>query len=298
MESMLTIRSRQLQDEDDYQAVRTLLQRIWHLEGPPDYCTVGDLDWWRFTEEDPSAIFHARIWIDGDEVVGFAWPSGERLDHVTLPSHRQLEPEMVRWAADIVGGSGEYMSMSAFAYDSHEWREAPLIELGFERGEPSLKYWFRQLDDLQRIEPAGDYTLRHLRGADEVASRVAAHRDAFAPSKMTEAKHLAVMSSPTYRQDLDLVAEASDGSIAAYCIVWFDEANAHGVFEPVGCHSAHRRRGLTKALMFEGMRRLRDLGARSATVVSHPTEVAANRLYASAGFTCLDVLTEWTKPLK
>jgi predicted N-acetyltransferase YhbS len=114
---------------------------------------------------------------------------------------------------------------------------------------------------------------------------------------MTEAKHLAVMESPTYRPDLDLVVEAPDGSIAAYCIVWFDDVNAHGVFEPVGCHSAHRSRGLTKALMFEGIRRLRDLGARTVCVASNPTEVAANRLYASAGFTCLDVLTEWTAQL-
>jgi ribosomal protein S18 acetylase RimI-like enzyme len=114
---------------------------------------------------------------------------------------------------------------------------------------------------------------------------------------MTEAKHRAVMASPTYRPELDLIVEAPGGSVAAYCIVWLDEVNAHGVFEPVGCHSAHRQRGLTKAVMYEGMRRLREMSAVTASVLSDPSEVAANRLYASVGFTALDINRYWVKSL-
>ncbi|HEX5164208.1 MAG TPA: GNAT family N-acetyltransferase, partial [Thermomicrobiales bacterium] len=154
------------------------------------------------------------------------------------------------------------------------------------------------LDHLPDTQLPGDYVIRNLRGEVDVAARVAAHRDAFAPSKMTEEKHRAVMASPTYRPELDLIVEAPDGSVAAYCLVWLDDANAHGVFEPVGCHSAHRRRGLTKEVVFEGMRRLRDRGARTASVVSHTSSVAANRLYASAGFTDADTVREWVKPLR
>ncbi|MEX2314375.1 MAG: GNAT family N-acetyltransferase, partial [Thermomicrobiales bacterium] len=94
-----------------------------------------------------------------------------------------------------------------------------------------------------------------------------------------------------------LVAEAPDGTIAAFCIVWLDAENAHGVIEPVGCRSAHRRRGLSKSVVFEGMRRIRDLGALTASVLSHPSEVSANRLYTSAGFVDAGVDVEWTKPL-
>lgn len=289
------VTARQLHDEDDYEAVRVMLQRLYALDGPPDYCTVGDLDWWRFTENDPAAIWRSRIWVDDGAVMGFAWPSDDRLDYFALPSHRELECEMVSWAEDVIRASGEHSSMTAFAFDSHGGRHEQLQSLGFERGGPSFRAWHRSLDDLPAPSPQGDYVIRSLRGVEEVAARVAAHRDAFAPSRMTEAKHLAVMASPTYRPDLDLVVEAPDGTIAAYCIVWFDDANAHGVFEPVGCHSAHRRRGLTKAVMFEGMRRLRDLGAQTASVVSNPTSVAANRLYESVGFTYLDTMSEWSK---
>lgn len=294
----MSITSRQLCDEDDYQAVRVLLQHIYALDGPPDFCTVGDLDWWRSTDADPTAIQRARIWLDeSGSVVGFAWPSDDRLEHFSHPDYRHLEPEMVTWAEQQIRAAGEHTAMTAFAYDSHPWRQEHLRSLGFERASESNRYWHRSLDDLPPLEPLGDYVARNLRGEEELPARVAAHRDAFAPSRMTVEKHRAVMASPTYRPDLDLVIEAPDGTIAAYCIVWLDEANAHGVFEPVGCHSAHRQRGLTKAVMFEGMRRLRELGARTASVVSHPTEVAANRLYASAGFTSIDMNVEWVKQL-
>src|SRR5207248_840451 len=104
------------------------------------------------------------------------------------------------------------------------------------------------------VPPPG-YALRHVRGEADLERRVAVHRDAFAPSRMTVAKHRAVMGAPTYRPELDLVAVAPDGSFAAYCIAWFDAANRLGVFEPVGCHSAHRRLGLATAVMREGLRR-------------------------------------------
>lgn len=90
---MMSITSRQLRDEDDYQAVRSLLQRIQAVDGPPEYCTVGNLDWWRFTEEDPAAIQQARVWFDGSgAAIGFAWSSDGRVDHFSHPNHHDLEP--------------------------------------------------------------------------------------------------------------------------------------------------------------------------------------------------------------
>lgn len=275
-----------------------MLQRVYAMDGPPDYCTVGDLDWWRFAQGDPSAIRRARIWRDDTgDVVGFAWPSDDRLDHVSLPEHRELEPEMVRWAEAQIRASGEHASMTAFAFDGHECRQEQLRSLGFEPAGASIRYWHRTLDEVQDVQAPGEYVIRHLAGDEEVDARVAAHVDAFTRSKMTVAKHRAVMKSSTYRRDLDIVAVTSDGTIAAYCIVWLDDVNAHGVFEPVGCRTAHQRRGLSRAVMFEGMRRIRAFGAKTASVVSHPTETAANRLYASAGFISVDINREWIKHL-
>jgi ribosomal protein S18 acetylase RimI-like enzyme len=139
--------------------------------------------------------------------------------------------------------------------------------------------------------------IRQVRGEEDVERRVAVHCDAFAPSRMTSAKHRAVMGAATYRPEFDLVVVAPDESFAAFCIVWFDEVNRLGVFEPVGTHSAHRRRGLGTAILTEGMRRLHALGATTAFVASLATAEPANRLYDSVGLTVVDHCRGWTKAL-
>ncbi len=68
---------------------------------------------------------------------------------------------------------------------------------------------------------------------------------------MTAEKHRAVMAGATYDLDLDLLVVAPDGSLAGFTIVWLDQANHIGVFEPLGVHPAHQRRGLGKALLLE-----------------------------------------------
>jgi GNAT superfamily N-acetyltransferase len=51
------------------------------------------------------------------------------------------------------------------------------------------------------------------------------------------------------------------------------------IFEPVATVPAHQRRGLGKALLLEGLRRLQRMGATRAFVEGH--NVAANALYGS-----------------
>jgi GNAT superfamily N-acetyltransferase len=102
-----------------------------------------------------------------------------------------------------------------------------------------------------------------------------------------------VQRAPLYRRDLDLVAVARDGELAAFCTLWFDEVTRTAAFEPVGTHPIHQRRGLGKAVMTEGLRRVRELGASLATVNSYSE--SAGSLYASLGFTSYDLSEPWIK---
>lgn len=149
--------------DDDFQAVRRLLQRIFASDGSPDNGTVGDLDWWRFTDEDPDAIWASRIWLDdGGDVVGFAWPSGGCIDHFRDPAYRDLDSDIVAWARAQIRDIGKYSSMTAFADDSHAWRQEQLRELGFERGGEAFRYWHCRLDNLPAPQPLGDYVIRNV----------------------------------------------------------------------------------------------------------------------------------------
>jgi mycothiol synthase len=136
--------------------------------------------------------------------------------------------------------------------------------------------------------------VRNVRGDEDLEQRAAVANSAFGSNWHRVETVRVLQRAPTYRQDLDLVVVAPEGTFAAYCVVWFGEANRLGWFEPVGTHPAHRRRGLAKAMMCEGLRRLRALGA-TVACVGCGTDEAANRLYESAGFSDFERDYHWRK---
>src|SRR6476646_7647262 len=82
-------------DETDYARMRQLLVAIVASGDPRHYCTVGDLDWWRFTASDPEAVRGAQLWFAGDDLIAFAWPGVDIMAH---PAHRAVEDAMLAWA--------------------------------------------------------------------------------------------------------------------------------------------------------------------------------------------------------
>jgi len=300
----MTIISRLYSGEDDYARMRALLFTLCADSSSPLYCTVGDLDWWRYKLDDP-AMAPVRLWSDDLGIlIGFTWLNNRgEIDLIVHPRYRAIEDEMLAQAEHEHGNRQAYAGqtlLTAWAYTHDDERHVVLRQRGYERTETNLCHRGRRLDDLipGAVLPTG-YNVRSVRGEVDVEERVAVHRDAFAPSHMAVAKYRAIMQAPTYRSDLDLVVVETNGAFAAFCIVWFDAINKIGVFEPVGTHSAHRRLGLATALLHEGMRRLQMLGAHTAYLTSDgdPGAVAATRLYEFVGFSVIDRNYAWTKTL-
>ncbi len=300
----MTISHRPYAGEADYQPMRDLLVRAYALAGPPVYSvvgsTVGDLDWWRGTSGTGESVWDAHLWFNDDELIAIAWPAAGQVDLLVHPDHRAVEADMLGWAATSplacsTNSEGRTV-LRAWSFEMDPHRVPLFREQGFTRTDEALCFRHRSLDGAtpSSVLPRG-YAIRQIRGEADLERRVDVHRDAFAPSRMTVEKHRIVMSLPTYRIELDLVVVAPDESFAAYCLVWFDERNRFGLFEPVGCHSAHRQKGLTKAVMFEGMRRLKDLGATDAFVNSKLGAVPASTLYESVGMPVLEENHAWVK---
>ena len=91
-------------------------------------------------------------------------------------------------------------------------------------------------------------------------------------------------NSPAWHRataDLDLVA-AAGWHLAAYVGIAWDDLNRHAT-RAGGAHPDHRRHGLARALMEEGLHRLASLGAVDVTVETGD-QLAANELYDSLGF--------------
>lgn len=298
----MTIISRPYNDEDDYAGMRGLLTACYALGGPAVNCTVGDLDWWRSTAEDSEAVTGVQLWLDDGEVVGFIWPGKGQVDIITHPRHQALEEDMLMLAEQRLreerAGEVEPAKMRVWGFTGDAARNDLLQRCGYQRADDFLCYHSYALDGpLPEPRLPQGYTLRHVQGEADLDQRVAVHRDAFAPSRMTVAKHQRAMRAPTYRQDLDLVVVAPDGTFAAFCIVWFDSENRFGLFEPVGCHTAHQRKGLATAILREGMRRIKAAGGEVAYVNGWRDDSSGSRLYKATGFAEVDRNYAWEKAL-
>jgi len=131
--------------------------------------------------------------------------------------------------------------------------------------------------------------VRHIRGADDLANRVAVHRAAFSvrrPSRVSVQSYRNVMSAWPYRPEMDWVVEAPDGRFVSSCLAWLDEENRVGELEPVGTDPAFWRMGLATAVCRAALHALQQHGADIAIVYS--TEVAgmplSPALYRKLGF--------------
>lgn len=298
---------RPYQSESDYALMRQLLIQTFPLTEPPLNCTIGDIDWWRSTPPEsagaPDVTTRIKLWFDdAGTLVAFAWPAADQVDLMVHPNHRQLERSALPQIEDEFRQSLTAESTSrAFHYWSYEQdhvRNTMLSEFGYQRLENFLSTNKLALPAKpeSRPLPAG-YTIRAFAGESEIEARVNVHRAAFHPSKMTVERHRRAMALPTYRQELDLVCQTAEGTLTAYTIIWFDEVNRIGLFEPVGCHPDFQRKGLASAVMTEGLRRLYDLGATHAYVNSWREDSAGSYTYKALGFDLIGRLYQWKKEL-
>ena len=138
-------------------------------------------------------------------------------------------------------------------------------------------------------EPAlsDGWRVRHVL-EDDFDARVAVHRDSWHRSTFTREQYLRVRAIDVFDPELDLVAESPDGEFTSYCIGWVDAALGVGSFEPVGTPPAWRRRGLGREVQYEGLRRMKAKGMRSARIGTAGFNDRAFGLYSSCGFELVD----------
>ena len=121
-------------------------------------------------------------------------------------------------------------------------------------------------------------------GEQGLEKRLGIHHAVWPSSRMTLAAYRNLREAAAYMPGLDLVAAGPDSVFGAYCLCWHDPASRTGLFEPLGTSPAHRRLGLGRGVMIEGLRRLRALGSETALVTAFSENRAAAGLYESVGF--------------
>jgi len=87
-----------------------------------------------------------------------------------------------------------------------------------------------------------------------------------------------------YRPDLDLVVLDRQAETAGYGLFWYDPVTATGVVEPMRTHEEHRKKGLARHILTEGIERLVQAGAERISIGFEPDNPASSHLYLDVGF--------------
>jgi len=288
---------RPLQNEGDYWRIRGFLRDVFLLNGCQERSWhVARLDYWRwhFVKNcqtcDPIPEV-TSIWesVDG-QIAAVMHPvvAGEAFLHVH-PGFRtaELEIEMLAYAEDFLSSpaNDSQRKLYVLADEDDGLRQQILASRGYSRcGRPIHRWWRDLTGPIPDVPIAVGYTIRSMGDVDEFPARSWASWKAFHPDEPDGEYegwgwYFNIQSAPLYRRDLDIVAATDGGEIAAFCTLWYDDATRSAVCVLMGTVPAHQRRGLGKATMSEGLRRLREMG--STRALANGYDPPADALYRS-----------------
>lgn len=250
----------------------TSLVHIWEVDG----AIAAWVMFWPGTSEDSDPTFDLQIHPE---------------TRVAMP---ELEAHAIEWSAAALAGD-EAKTVATDANKGDEARESLLREGGWVAKEPFIVVNRRSLD----VEPPAPvlpdgYSIRPAEGTHEAAEIAAVHRASFG-SGWTAEQYAEAMQFPGYEAERELLCVAPDGSFAGFTVVWLDERNHTGLFEPVGTHEDHRRRGIATALLNAGMHLMLAEGMEVATVASEAGDPRSNAAYRQAGFEPWMETVTWTR---
>jgi ribosomal protein S18 acetylase RimI-like enzyme len=298
---MKTIR-REFSGEADIRVMAALAHDF-----PADNLHVADLPYrfssWAFDYPD-----NIGLWVNAEGQL-LAWAVMQTpfwaVDYACHPdSDRNLHRQLLAWAdsrarqvLDTPSGRPMWF-VNVFAGQTDRIRD--LEEAGFvSQANVGDDSWAKVLMRRSARIPVADcalpagFTIRPLAGESEIEAYVELHRAAFESRNMTAEWRTRTLRHPDYVPDLDLVAVAPDGRLAAFCVCWLNKNSGQvsGQIEPLGVHADFRKLGLGRVILSEGLRRLHLHGASRIYVETDSYRNAALELYESVGFEVIqDVL--------
>jgi mycothiol synthase len=308
---MHSLKSRFYETEDDLQQMQALLMEARRRTGDWQYWHVGELAFAFFMvvcHLNPQE--HVRLWHDDEgKLVGFALlgedpsfdcqvlPESEWCGieteamawvEASLPELRKRNPK--QWCGNLVSGARQDDPKRIAFLEGHDFRYRG------EFTEVNMLQWLGK--PIPEPEIPSGYQVRSVAEAGETSNRAAAHREVWQPwtvGNISDEDYARFMQLPGYRRDLDVVAISPDGVIAAFVNGWLDPVNRIGDFGPVGARPAYRRRGLTRAVLLEGLRRMQACGMERVCVSTGVSNTPAMRLYESVGFKIVNKYLDYVK---
>jgi len=302
-------KTRLYQSEEDFWRVRQFLREVYLLNGRRELSWQPyRWDYWRWhgIENIGQGPLEktVHLWESNGQIIAMLNP--ENAGTAFMQMHpdflaKKIEEGMLVFAEEHLAKRQENgkQQLWVVAHDANQIRQNLLKKRGYELLESTSNHHSRLVDNsIPNVTIGEEYTIRSLGDVEEHPARSWASWKVFHPNDPDEKYqgwtwYKNVQRCPLYRRDLDIVAALLNREIAAFCTVWFDDVTRTAAFEPVGVHPDHQRKGLGRAVMVEGLRRVKKLGATLATVGSE--EPAACNFYSSIGFSTIEYSRKWRK---
>jgi GNAT superfamily N-acetyltransferase len=252
---------------------------------------MGSFDHSYFDVESAHSI---GIWQEDDTIVAVATYEDKPGSAYLFidPCYNFLRKEMISYAKKKLSREGKFRVLIP-DWDRDFQRVAS--QLGFmatTKGEEvavidiiegSTDYTLPSEYTIQSVSEECDlYKLNRLmwRGGNHEGEAPAAEED-------IRGRRLMAITRPHINTDLNIIVVAPDGEYASYCGMWHLPDSDYAQSEPVATDPSHRRKGLGRAAVLEGVKRCGALGAQQAYVGS------SQQFYYSIGFSPLPGLSWW-----
>lgn len=298
----MNIQARPYRDPTDFVSMRQLLMAGRQANIPASYMHPGCLDWdTHYPPDEQENKRNLRLWenMDDEPPTLEAWAILSRHEgtfdlfvspalHGT-PQHEIVMDEYVAWAEARAREAGvkQLCPFWAMEYDTVLARLHQAHGFVAVQADPPVPLFERTLDALPLVNLPAGFTVQGVKNLDDGRLRAWVTHGAFRPNDDWEAhatEYAQFIGSAVYDGERDLFVRSPDGRGASACTIWFDPVNAVGLFEPVGTHPDFQGKGLGKAVMAEGLCRMKAAGMQRAIVGFDPNNVAALALYTSMGF--------------
>jgi len=304
-----TYQTRLYQGETDLPTIAHLINTCQTADNLDDFTSVEELRH-EFASPDMDINQDLRLWEDGrGELCAIAqcWlPQPTNAQNSILwfhvrPDRREvgLETEILTWAEARLRQVAQERKLPAQLRSGSRHDQTARLDLLKHHGFTVDRHFYRMTRSLtdpipEPQFPAG-FSVRPLQGEAEAAAWVEMFNQTFIDHwnfhamKVEDRQHW--MAEATYIPELDLVAVAPDGTLAAFCynLIQPQENDRTGRKEgwigDLGTRRGFRRMGLGCAMLLTGMLALKTQGMETAVLgVDSENPSGALNLYQSVGF--------------
>jgi GNAT superfamily N-acetyltransferase len=268
----------------EFEEMRELLVASYLVNKRPFNWRLAMIENWNYASRylEPVEYFTSRVhlWRNASgELVSFLIRDNALIYPQVRDGYRFLEAEMFAWAE--LNWASEVQHTGTMVYDWDIERQNLLTQRGYQNRGAIEDVRIYDLDRTipEAVIPPG-FRITSLAEYGHHSERIELENGIWG-AHLDEAWFRGKSSAPSYSAEWDLIAISPGGRMAAQSLVWLYPRNQMAEIDPVGTHPDFRRRGLSRALVLESFRRIRENGMYTAYIASEAQDPIVSHLYGS-----------------